>query len=147
MNKIFLALVACAALCFSTPSFADCGVGQVSYLRSSQREFRGLDFRLRVNVQTPSPIALEAPVIDVTTSYVNPTASLIYSGGNTVYSFQLHRDSETRWSYEDRSDSTYTRVSLSDNRDGTATIRVAMRVPYTVFDGGLGYFASIRSCE
>lgn len=147
MRKLFLAAIAAIALFTTTPVYAECGSGQVTYLRSSQREFRGLDFRLKVTVQTPAQITVESPVIDVATTFVNPYDNVSYSGGNTIYSFQLAPDGIGSWSYSDGSSTAYSKVSLRDNFDGTATIRVAMRVPYTVSSGGLGYFATLRACD
>ena len=145
MRNIYIAFAILAATLFAQPSFAECGSqNRVEYVRSSQRD-RGTDFRLKVKID--ESVTSDAPVVDVRTTLVD--------GSETVaYSFVLGRNAELHssgssagWSYEDRSETTYTRIRLTPNADGTSTLRVAMRVPYTVFNGGLGYYASIRSCE
>ena len=145
MRNICLGLAALFAVAFTQPAYADCGgYNQVEYVRSSQRE-RGTDFRIKVHVS--DSVVADLPVVDVKTTLVDGTETVAYSfvlGRNA----ELHSSgSSAGWSYEDRTDTTYTRIGLTPNSDGTSTLRVAMRVPYTVFNGGLGYYASIRSCE
>ncbi len=142
MKQTFLFGIFAALLSFSTPSYAVCGDGAVSYLRTSQHltTSNRTDLRLKVIVTLDSEITTDTPVVDVTSSFVCET-------GTSTFSFQLAKTSEGRWEYTDSTDNSYTRVKLYDNRDGTATIRVAMRSPSTVSGNGLGYFASVRSCQ
>jgi len=139
MKKLCIGLFALAAVFFSQPSFADCGsYNQVEYVRSSQRE-RGTDFRIKVRLD--DIVTTNSPVVDVKTTLVDSTEVI-------AYTFTLSENvASGNWSYDDRTDTTYTRVRLTTNYDGTSALRVAMRVPYSVFNAGLGYYASVRTCE
>lgn len=134
MRNICIAFAILASVLFSQPSFAECGsYNRVEYVRSSQRD-RGTDFRLKVQID--ESVASNAPVVDVKTTLVDDGGSVL------AYSFVLNNGT-----FDERTETTYTRIRLTQNSDGTSTLRVAMRVPYTVYNGGLGYYASIRSCE
>lgn len=139
MKHFLIGLMTASLLAFGQPVFAECGSSnQVEYIRSSQRPERGTDFRLKVAIS--DTVTADEPAADIKTTFIDET-------GDTFYSFVLTRVSEYSWEHNERTDTTYTRIRLTDNRDGTSTLRVAMRIPYTTYNNGLGYYASIRSCD
>ncbi len=138
MRKICIAFAILAATLFTQPAFAECGSqNRVEYVRSSQRD-RGTDFRLKVAIS--DTVTADEPIADIKTTFIEET-------GDIFYSYVLTRVSDTTWEHNERSESSYLRIRLTDNRDGTSTLRVAMRIPYTTFNNGLGYYASVRSCN
>ncbi len=138
MKHFLVAAVLGMLLAFPNPSFAECGSqNRVEYVRSSQRD-RGTDFRLKVAIS--DTVTADEPIADIKTTFIEET-------GDIFYSYVLARVSDTTWEHNERSESSYLRIRLTDNRDGTSTLRVAMRIPYTTFNNGLGYYASVRSCN
>lgn len=138
MRNICIAFAILAATLFAQPSFAECGDhNRVEYVRSSQRD-RGTDFRLKVAIS--DTVTADEPIAEIKTTFIEET-------GDIFYSYVLTRVSDTTWEHNERSDNSYLRIRLTDNRDGTSTLRVAMRIPYTTFNNGLGYYASVRSCD
>lgn len=139
MKHFLIGLMTASLLTFSPPVFAECGSSnQVEYIRSSQRPERGTDFRLEVAIS--ETVTADQPVADIKTTFIDET-------GDTIYSFPLTQVSEYSWEHSERTGTTYTRIRLTDNRDGTSSLRVVMRIPYTTYNNGLGYYASIRSCD